>query len=293
MGKNWETISFELCAAFPVDSVKWRVGRVSKDGDRGTALAYIDARDVMDRLDLVVGVNNWKDSIHDLGNAALCTIEIWDDEANHWVSKTDGADESNIEATKGKYSDAFKRAAVKFGIGRYLYTLESPWVELEFRGGRKDLSKDAVKSLRSYLQDHMEKDSASYSSSLDEASKIFEPSISKSSLKPAFVENARREIHGRSNEPDPTSQETQSKVGNPMSEAQAKMLMAHCRTVGEQNGGAHGFEVLNWTLNILMLDPVRQHGARAPVYMDALMNQLGKSDVDTFKEEAKKFTKDS
>lgn len=283
MGKNWETISLELSAAFPVDSVKWRVGRVAKDGNRGTALAYIDARDVMDRLDLVVGVNNWKDSILDLGNAALCTIEIWDDEANHWVAKTDGADESNIEATKGKYSDAFKRAAVKFGIGRYLYTLESPWVELEFRGGRKDLSRDAIASLRSYLQDQMEKDSGTYSSSLDEADEIFEPSVQKSSRKPAFERN----------EPAHSPAESESKVENPMTEAQAKMLMAHCRTIGENNGGAHGFEVLNWTLNVLMLDPVRERGARAPVYRDALFNQLSKSDVDSFKEEASKFTKDS
>ena len=78
-----------------------------------------------------------------------------------------------------------------------------------------------------------------------------------------------------------------------MTEAQAKMLMAHCRTIGENNGGAHGFEVLNWTLNVLMLDPVRERGARAPVYRDALLNQLSKSDVDSFKEEASKFTKDS
>jgi hypothetical protein len=38
-----------------------------------------------------------------------------------WISRCDGADDTNIEGAKGGLSDAFKRAAVKFGIGRYLY----------------------------------------------------------------------------------------------------------------------------------------------------------------------------
>ena len=38
-----------------------------------------------------------------------------------WVTKTDGADDTTIEGAKGGISDALKRAAVQFGIGRYLY----------------------------------------------------------------------------------------------------------------------------------------------------------------------------
>ena len=38
-----------------------------------------------------------------------------------WVTKSDGAEDSTIEAVKGAYSDSFKRAAVKWGIARYLY----------------------------------------------------------------------------------------------------------------------------------------------------------------------------
>ena len=38
-----------------------------------------------------------------------------------WITKTDGAGDTNIEGEKGGLSDAFKRAAVKFGVGRYLY----------------------------------------------------------------------------------------------------------------------------------------------------------------------------
>ena len=41
--------------------------------------------------------------------------------SGEWVTKCDGADDTNIEGAKGGISDAFKRAAVKFGIFRYAY----------------------------------------------------------------------------------------------------------------------------------------------------------------------------
>ena len=44
-----------------------------------------------------------------------CRIE------GEWVTKADGADDTNIEAAKGGISDSLKRAAVLLGIGRYLY----------------------------------------------------------------------------------------------------------------------------------------------------------------------------
>jgi hypothetical protein len=48
-----------------------------------------------------------------------------------WVRKSDGAGETQVEGEKGAISDALKRAAVKWGIGRYLYDLDSPWVPCE------------------------------------------------------------------------------------------------------------------------------------------------------------------
>src|ERR1700710_2501614 len=44
--------------------------------------------------------------------------------ANRWVWKWDTGSESKVEAEKGQASDSFKRAAVKWGIGRFLYDLE-------------------------------------------------------------------------------------------------------------------------------------------------------------------------
>lgn len=127
-----------LRAPFPPDVVHWRVGSTTKDKAKGMALAYIDARDVMARLDEVCGPGGWQDDFVPMSNGTTCCrIGILID--GQWVWKGDGAGATgNVEndteremALKGGYSDAFKRAAVKWGIGRYLYDLDSPWVELD------------------------------------------------------------------------------------------------------------------------------------------------------------------
>lgn len=125
-------IDFEaLAAPFPADRVSWRIGQVRQtdNGPRAKALAYIDARDVMERLDTVCGPQGWQRAYPHANGKTVCSIGIkLDDE---WVWKADGAGDSDIEAEKGALSDAFKRAAVSWGIGRYLYGIPSPWVAVE------------------------------------------------------------------------------------------------------------------------------------------------------------------
>lgn len=118
-----------LAAPFPADRVSWRVGSTNKDKSKGLALAYIDARDVMQRLDEAVGPANWQSRYPHADKKTVCEIGIKID--GEWVWKANGAGDSDIEAEKGALSDALKRAAVMWGIGRYLYDLESPWVALE------------------------------------------------------------------------------------------------------------------------------------------------------------------
>lgn len=60
----------------------------------------------------------------------ICGISVWDEDKSQWITKWDGADETNFEETKGGLSDSMKRAASEWGIGRYLYDLEATWVEL-------------------------------------------------------------------------------------------------------------------------------------------------------------------
>jgi len=119
----------QLAAEFPRGAISWRAQTVTKDGTKAMALAYIDARDVMDRLDAVCGPENWQDRYEFHGARTVCYLSIRVD--GEWITKADGAGDSDVEAEKGAISDALKRSAVKWGIGRYLYHLESPWVPCE------------------------------------------------------------------------------------------------------------------------------------------------------------------
>lgn len=131
----------DLKAPFAPNKISWRVGSTTKDKTKGMALAYIDARDVQDRLDEVCGIDGWqcryipmhdKKTVCEIGVLVSIAPAIEHGAAyKEWIWKSDGAGDSDIEAEKGALSDAFKRAAVRWGVGRYLYDLDSPWVELD------------------------------------------------------------------------------------------------------------------------------------------------------------------
>lgn len=120
----------KLAAPFRADAISWRAQSVSSKGDTAMALAYIDARDVMARLDEVVGPANWQDSYEETPKGrVICTLLIRVDK--EWIAKSDGAGSTDVEGDKGALSDALKRAAVKWGVGRYLYDMPTPWVGCE------------------------------------------------------------------------------------------------------------------------------------------------------------------
>lgn len=144
MKKSWEQIHQELSEPFPHEDVEWKVQTVSKDKTRGLAVAYITARAIQNRLDAAVGAQNWKPVFRQWhtvtdrdGNpipSQLCSIQIYDEDRHEWLEKTDGAENTDYEPIKGGLSDAMKRAASQWGIGRYLYKMETPWVDVEFFG---------------------------------------------------------------------------------------------------------------------------------------------------------------
>ena len=121
-----------LAAPFPPSLISWRVGSTTGDKSKGMALAYIDARDVQDRLNEVCGIDWQVRHPWSVGTKLACEIGILID--GQWRWRGDGAGDSDVEAEKGAFSDSFKRAAVRWGIGRYLYDIRSPWVELEAAG---------------------------------------------------------------------------------------------------------------------------------------------------------------
>ena len=98
---------------------KWRVQSFSKHKPQAQCVAYIDARQAMDLLDEVVGAENWQSDFKIVGNIMLAGVGIYIN--NQWVWKWDTGVESNIEKEKGEISDSFKRACVKWGIGRIIY----------------------------------------------------------------------------------------------------------------------------------------------------------------------------
>lgn len=96
----------------------------TRPGPGGTTLSYITARQVQDRLDEVCGPENWSNEFKEIGGHLVCRIGIKC--GNEWVWKEDVGTESNIEAEKGSFSDAMKRAAVMWGVGRFLYGEGAP-----------------------------------------------------------------------------------------------------------------------------------------------------------------------
>lgn len=139
----------KLRAPFPPERISWRVGSTTQDKSRGMALAFIDARDVMERLDDVCSPAGWQCRYSHANGKTVCDIGVKAGE--EWVWKADGAGDSDVEAEKGALSDAFKRAAVRFGVGRYLYDVDAPWVALEPAGRSFKIKDSELPKLRALL----------------------------------------------------------------------------------------------------------------------------------------------
>ena len=98
---------------------KWRVQSELKGKNLVRMIAYVDARDVAEQLDKIVGPENWTDTYKEVKGSLFCSIGINVDGV--WVHKSDCGVASRTEKEKGESSDAFKRAAVKWGINRDAY----------------------------------------------------------------------------------------------------------------------------------------------------------------------------
>lgn len=147
--EQWDDIARQLREPFDPKDVDFRVqGRANEQTGRAQVVAYIDARAVQDRLDAVVGAGNWsfdwQPLVIDKGEVMVAkgTLTIFG------VSKADAGSASNFEQSLGAVSHCFKRAAVHWGIGRYLYNLPVAWVSVE-KGGR--IPEQVMRELRAKL----------------------------------------------------------------------------------------------------------------------------------------------
>ena len=127
------SITDELKEPFDPKVVHWRVGSTNAkklgckpwEATSGIALAYVDARDVMKRFDDVCG-DLWQVE-YPFDGCCRIGLKIEDE----WIWRSNGAGATQVEGEKGKFSDAFKRAAVLWGVGRYLYYLDASWQDLK------------------------------------------------------------------------------------------------------------------------------------------------------------------
>jgi len=133
----------KLKEPFASGDVEWRIQRSGVKNNKVWAmcLAYITSRAVMDRLDDVAGAENWRNEFKEGPHGGvLCGISI--KLSDEWVTKWDGADNTDIEAVKGGLSGAMKRAAVLWGIGRYLYNLDAGFAIVSDSGKFRAQTKD-------------------------------------------------------------------------------------------------------------------------------------------------------
>lgn len=108
-----------LIAPFDSQEVKER------QGQGGKKLHYITARTAQNRFDAVVGPENWKPEYTETKDGMKCRISVRIPGTDEWIPKEDGGGFADMPAEddteKSGFADAFKRAAVVWGVGRYLY----------------------------------------------------------------------------------------------------------------------------------------------------------------------------
>ena len=122
MDEKIKQIMTELQAKFEDEDIIWKPANFKQPN--GLKLPYLRKDAIMQRLDDVVGVDGWWrkftpihfDSSEKPGFFCELTLVINGVE----ITKTDAAEQTNIAPLKGGLSDAFKRAAMAFGIGRFL-----------------------------------------------------------------------------------------------------------------------------------------------------------------------------
>lgn len=139
MQKDYRQIQTELAKPFAPEDLEWRIQVTTQDKSKGLAVPYVTNRAIQDRLDDVVGPENWRNDYKpwhkgDKKEAQLCGISIYLEDRKEWLTKWDGAEDTDVEPVKGGLSDSMKRTAVQFGIGRVLYKMNPVWVLIEQKG---------------------------------------------------------------------------------------------------------------------------------------------------------------
>jgi len=135
----------ELEVPFPPHQVQWRLTNTSNDKRRGQIVAYADPRAYTDRLNALFSPQGWTrnyrvETMNNItrvkkGEAIVsgkvlvtCTVTITG-LGEHSGTGEEWADDDNGMTSAD--AQAFKRACSCFGLGRYFYHFQAPWVDLD------------------------------------------------------------------------------------------------------------------------------------------------------------------
>lgn len=211
----------------PFAEVSWKIQAMSKDNTKGMCVAYIDARDVAERLDSI-GLE-WSDSYIVLQMATSWVVEC--KLTINGITRTDVGTGDGEEAPKSAYSDAFKRAAVKFGLGRYLYSIPTVWMPVENR----QITADSLSKLQTAYNRHIGKQAVSTPAPTQPA--------------PAYS-------------PQPVIADTAPATGKPISDAQVKLLAFAMKQMGfestTEEDRAETRAFLAWMLGLPGLGSIKE-----------------------------------
>jgi hypothetical protein len=120
---------------FEADAIEWRIQQAGEKHGRVWAICvpYVTNRAIQVRLDEVAGPENWRNEFRPgPDGGVMCGLSVR--VGGEWVTKWDGAENTDVEGVKGGLSGAMKRAAVQWGIGRYLYALDETFAHVHDNG---------------------------------------------------------------------------------------------------------------------------------------------------------------
>lgn len=127
-----------LSRRFPAEDLAWKPVSILREQGKARVVPYVTNRAIMDRLDQVCGPENWRNEYLPGPNGGLlCGISIRlvrEDHTAEWVTKWDGAENTQLEPVKGGLSASMRRAAVQWGIGRYLYRIPPVLAPVDEKG---------------------------------------------------------------------------------------------------------------------------------------------------------------
>lgn len=127
-----------LADFFPEGDLKWKPIGLSSDRSKARVAPFLSNRAIMDRLDSVLGPENWRNEYQEgPAGGVLCGLSVRvlrDGAPAEWITKWDGAENTDIQPVKGGLSAAMRRAAVHWGIGRYIYDLPTIWASVDKDG---------------------------------------------------------------------------------------------------------------------------------------------------------------